>query len=136
MNRSGHKFRKMRTLQALAAAGVLTVGLGTVSSGCLNRPIDRLEPRTTSTVVERLTQSAVDKIDLLLAIDNSVSMADKQAILAAAVPDLVNRLVLPICVNAETGEPDPGGSVVDAEGECATGLKPEFPPIKDINIGI
>lgn len=130
--------RRIKTLQALAAAGLLTVGLGAVSSGCLNRPIDRLEPRTTSTVVERLTQSAVDKIDLLLAIDNSLSMNDKQAILAAAVPDLVKRLVQPICVNTETGDPDPAGSVVNAEGECnsGAGLKPEFPPINNINIGI
>lgn len=128
--------RRIKTLQALAAAGLLTAGLGALSSGCLNRPIDRLEPRTTSTVVERLTQSAVDKIDLVLAIDNSISMADKQAILAAAVPDLVDRLVQPICVDPDTGEPDPGGSVVDAAGNCADPFKPEFPPIKDINIGI
>ena len=128
--------RTTKTLQALAALGLVTTSLATASTGCLNRPIDRLEPRTTSTVVERLTQSAVDKIDLLLAIDNSASMADKQAILADAVPDLVDRLVQPICVNIETGDPDPAGSRVDAAGECATGLKPEFPPIKDINIGI
>lgn len=35
----------------------------------------------------------VEKIDLLLMIDNSTSMADKQDILAQAVPDLVQRLV-------------------------------------------
>ncbi len=128
--------RNIRTLQVVSALSLVGVGFGGVSSGCLNRPIDRLEPRTTSTVVERLTQSAVDKIDLLLAIDNSISMADKQAILAAAVPDLVSRLVQPICVNVDTGAPDPGGSTVDANGDCAAGLKPEFPPIKDINVGI
>ncbi len=128
--------RRILTLRALAATGLLTLGLGAASSGCLNRPIDRLEPRTTSTVVERLTQSAVDKIDLLLAIDNSISMADKQQILAEAVPDLVERLVKPICVNLETGDPAEPPLSVDAAGECPTGLKPEFPPIKDINIGI
>src|SRR5512144_1995052 len=42
-----------------------------------------------------------DKIDLLFMIDNSISMSDKQAILRAAVPDLVNRLVNPICVDAQ-----------------------------------
>jgi len=57
--------------------------------GCLSRPVEPVEPRRTSTIVERLTQSSVDKIDLVLAIDNSRSMADKQQILAKAVPDLV-----------------------------------------------
>ncbi|MBK9002269.1 MAG: hypothetical protein IPM35_41670 [Myxococcales bacterium] len=36
-----------------------------------------------------------DKVDLLLMVDNSRSMADKQAILAEAVPRLVNQLVSP-----------------------------------------
>src|SRR5262245_35737369 len=48
--------------------------------------------------VDRIRQTGVDKIDLLFMIDNSVSMADKQEILKAAVPDLVGRLVSPSCV--------------------------------------
>ncbi len=36
-----------------------------------------------------------DKVDLLLMVDNSRSMADKQAILAEAVPRLVNQLLSP-----------------------------------------
>lgn len=123
----------MRVLQALAAGGLLTAALGTTAMGCLNRPIDRINPRTTSTVVERLQQSGVDKIDLLLAIDNSISMADKQQILAAAVPDLVDRLVTPNCVDeagAATGE------VVGPDGKCPEGSTPEFPPIRNINIGV
>ncbi|MFO0550307.1 MAG: hypothetical protein U0271_18075 [Polyangiaceae bacterium] len=124
--------RMAKALQVAGAACLLGLGLGTTAMGCLNRPIDVLKPRTTSTVVERLQQNGVDKIDLLLAIDNSISMADKQAILAAAVPDLVNRLVTPNCVD-DMGVAN--GTVVDANGECATG-KPEFPPIRNINIGI
>ncbi|MBK8940363.1 MAG: hypothetical protein IPM79_22790 [Polyangiaceae bacterium] len=122
-----------RLLRAAGAFGVLTVGFGSTAVGCLNRPIDRIDPRTTSTVVERLQQSGVDKIDLLLAIDNSISMADKQQILAAAVPDLVNRLITPNCVD------DMGvatGQIVDASGKCPDGSKPEFPPIRDINVGV
>ena len=40
------------------------------------------------------------KLDLLLVIDNSRGMADKQAVLAEAVPDLVERLVNPLCVDS------------------------------------
>jgi hypothetical protein len=38
-------------------------------------------------------QRAVTKVDLLLTLDNSISMADKQALLAEAVPLLVQRLI-------------------------------------------
>lgn len=125
--------RTKRLVSAVGAIGLVTLGLGAAGAGCLNRPIDVSKPRTTSTVVERLQQNGVDKIDLLLAIDNSISMGDKQEILAAAVPDLVNRLVTPNCVD------DMGvatGQVVDAMGECPDGSKPEFPPIRNINVGL
>ncbi|HEY2407902.1 MAG TPA: hypothetical protein VGI10_17965 [Polyangiaceae bacterium] len=73
-----------------------------------------------------------NKLDLLLMIDNSASMQDKQSVLAAAVPKLVSRLVAPICVDANGA---PVGGSVDAGGQCATGA-PEFPPVKDIHIAI
>jgi hypothetical protein len=125
--------RSKKLIQTAAVAGLFTLGLGSVASGCLNRPLDRVDPRTTSTVVERLLQTGVDKIDILLAIDNSISMGDKQQILAAAVPVLVERLVEPRCVD-DAGAPT--GQNVDAAGECPDGSKPEFPPIRDINVGI
>jgi hypothetical protein len=43
--------------------------------------------------VDVFRQRAVTKVDLLLTLDNSISMADKQAILAEAVPLLVQRLI-------------------------------------------
>ncbi|MEM9691199.1 MAG: hypothetical protein AAGA56_01520 [Myxococcota bacterium] len=116
------------------AAGLL--GAGAVSaSGCLNRPIEPVEPRTTTTLVERLTQSAVDKIDLLLVIDNSRSMADKQAILALAVPDLANQLINPVCINPDDGTPAPTQPAGPLE-ECPAGFEREFEPILDIHIGV
>ena len=39
------------------------------------------------------------RMDLVLALDNSRSMADKQAILALTVPELVNGLVNPPCID-------------------------------------
>ncbi|KYF94217.1 hypothetical protein BE17_11940 [Sorangium cellulosum] len=112
-------------------AGLLIAGTGS-AFGCLNRPIATNEPRTTATIVERLTQSSVDKIDLLLAIDNSGSMADKQDILAFAIPDLVSGLVNPRCIN-EAGESTTVGS---PNTDCPQGFKREFEPVKDIHIGI
>lgn len=123
----------MLKMGALTAA--FTASVAVAAPGCLDRPIEPVEPRTTATIVERLTQSSVDKIDLLLVIDNSRSMADKQEILNLAVPDLVGQLVNPACVNDE-GMPT-GQQPTDPLADCPEpGSKREFEPIVDIHIGI
>lgn len=76
----------------------------------------------------------VDKIDLLLMIDNSASMADKQQVLAKAVPDLVQRLANPVCV-------DDQGNVVAAQpakplDPCPTGSQRQSPPVFDLHVGV
>ncbi|MFO0589257.1 MAG: hypothetical protein U0441_17095 [Polyangiaceae bacterium] len=76
----------------------------------------------------------VSKLDVVLDIDNSRSMADKQAILALAVPDLVKRLVDPPCVSDATGEVTytPTGPLE----ECPAQSKRAFQPLLDIHLGI
>ncbi len=115
-------------------AGMCVLGL----VGCLTRPVSKAEPQTKVSLSSALRQRGIDKIDLLLAIDNSPSMADKQAILASAVPDLVKRLVTPSCVDSVTGVGT--GKVADtakpSASQCATGSEPEFSPISDIHVGI
>lgn len=115
------------------AALTLTVAplLG-VSSACLDRPIGRPDPVTTNIFVDQITQTSVDKIDLLFMIDNSISMSDKQEVLRLAVPDLVSRLVNPICVDSMGNQAPPPG----ANGACPQGFTQEFNPIRDINIGV
>ena len=87
-------------------------------------------PSGVGSVAPPMRTSAVDKLDLLFMIDNSASMGDKQALLAQAVPDMVNRLVSPNCMDA-AGNPI-GPSVA---GQCATGAL-EFPPVHDMHLGI
>jgi hypothetical protein len=83
-----------------------------------------------------------DKVDLLLMIDNSASMADKQVVLADAVPTLIVSLLKPRCVDASTGAPDPSGATADPAGSkanrfgCPAGTAPEHAPIGDMHIGI
>ncbi len=121
-------------------AGAMLVTAGSTSA-CLNRPIcgedaagkNSCEPRTTNVIVDQLIQRAVDKIDMLFVIDNSISMADKQEILALALPDLVNRFVSPICVDEngnQVAHPD------SANEDCPGGAAREFEPIDDIHIGV
>lgn len=121
---------RMRTARLAAAAIVV---LAATAPACLSRPIEPLDPRTTSTVSERTTSDAVDKIDLLLAIDNSASMEDKQQILKAAVPDLVNRLVNPLCLTPEGTQ---AATPSDPNADCPAGSDREFKAITDIHIGI
>ena len=106
-------------------------GLIALAAGCLDRPVTPASPNTTNIFVDLVTQSSVDKIDLLFMIDNSLSMKDKQLILEDAVPVLVERLVTPRCLDGQ------GNAVgnADANGRCASG-DPEFIPIKDIHIGV
>ena len=108
-------------------------GLGLVLGlGCLDRPIGAPLPATTNLFVTRIQQNSVDKIDLLFMIDNSASMSDKQAILRLAVPDLVERLVNPVCIAADgsRGEtPAPGAP-------CPEGQSREFNAIEDIHVAV
>ncbi len=106
-------------------------------AGCLDRPVAPIQPLTTSTETDVLRQSGVDKIDLLLMIDNSASMADKQDILAAAVPNLINGILNPPCLDGRTGQPvaanlQPGTPTA----ACPTGSQREFSPVTDVHVGI
>jgi hypothetical protein len=116
----------------------LLFGAGALTAGCLDRPVTPATPTTTNVYISQIRQTGVDKIDLVFMIDNSLSMADKQEILADAVPVLVQRLITPTCVD-KSGAPINGGTVVaQADGTCPAGSNgvPEFKPIKDIHIGI
>ena len=78
-------------------------------------------------------QTTSNKVDLLLMIDNSASMGDKQEYLQAALPDLVSRLVTPYCV--DPSNPIQVLGVSGSDGTCASGV-PEFPPVRDMHIGV
>ncbi|HEX4338066.1 MAG TPA: hypothetical protein VH062_19285 [Polyangiaceae bacterium] len=129
--------RRPRGAFKLAVVALLSiVGAGFGVTACLNRPLcDKdCRPKTTNIFVDSVQQNSVDKIDLLFMIDNSISMADKQAVLKAAVPDLVRRLVSPNCVDPDSGQP--GTTPADPAAQCASPLIREFTPIRNIHVGI
>ena len=123
----------MRSRSILGPA-VLAALVAASAPGCLERPIQTQDPRSTAMVVEPLKLSGVERIDLLLAIDNSSSMGDKQEILARAVPELVKRLANPRCVGA-SGEPV-ADQPASPTASCPTGSEREFLAVPDIHIGI
>ncbi len=137
MNHQGKLPRKLRgALRPLGVSlflGVLGVG-GLAVAGCQDRPICPVEPNLTAYAHERLGASAIDKVDVLLAVDNSQSMADKQALLALAVPDLVRGLVNPACLDS-AGKPVEPGPKSPLEA-CPKGSERPFDPVLDIHIGV
>jgi hypothetical protein len=73
-------------------------------------------------------------MDLLFVVDNSISMADKQAIMAKSVPGLVQGLINPVCVdvnNPTVTQPGPGATL-----SCPSGFRRDFTPVNDIHIGV
>jgi hypothetical protein len=105
-----------KLLRAGCAALLTVAGTAAFATGCLDRPVAPAVPKTSNIYIDQIRQTAVDKIDLLFMIDNSISMADKQQILAEAVPVLVSRLISP-ATDPMTGEP-------------------EFTAIKDIHVAV
>ncbi len=110
----------------LRAAAVFSV----IGAACLTRPVETWQPGLKTTFTSVIHSQAVDKLDLLFMIDNSASMGDKQALLAQAVPDMINRLVTPNCIDAMGNPLGPSNG-----GQCANG-KLEFPPVHDMHLGI
>jgi hypothetical protein len=109
---------KLRAFLALPfAALVITGGCG-ARTGLLVPPPDA-QPLSVS-----------GKVDLLFMIDNSGSMGDKQELLGQAIPDLLDRLINPKCI-------DGGGNILgdSQNGTCTVGTL-EFKPVPDIHIAI
>ncbi|MEM1034115.1 MAG: hypothetical protein AAGN82_27505, partial [Myxococcota bacterium] len=75
-----------------------------------------------------------ERVDLLLVIDNSRSMADKQEILALAIPSLLRSLTNPRCVDAD-GVISPT-QPLDGLSPCPAGSERTFPPVTDLNVGV
>lgn len=80
--------------------------------------------------------SAADKLDLVLVVDNSRGMADKQEILQRSIPDLVARFTNPPCIDATTGVPadaQPSGPLEDCP---QPGTVRSFAPVTDMHIAV
>ncbi len=68
------------TIACIIATAVV-LGLGASEEACLDRPVARAEPLTTTTFSTTIAENTVDQIDILFDIDNSASMGDKQALI-------------------------------------------------------
>lgn len=74
-----------------------------------------------------------EQLDLLFVIDNSISMVHEQQLFAEALPDMVGRLVSPVCVAADGRQTSRPSS--DTE-PCLAGSEREFRPLADIHLAV
>jgi len=111
-------------LGAISGCQSSTIGGNCIGEGC----------KSPSVKPEVVDPAKKKRLDLLFAIDNSRSMADKQAILSAAVPAFVGRLVNPLCLDANGA---PAATQPSSGSEpCPAGTTREIDPVTDIHIGV
>ncbi|EYF00756.1 hypothetical protein [Chondromyces apiculatus] len=140
----GFRFAKSGVSCAVGAVGVGVLALG----GCLGGGAGGGggEGGTGPSVTVSVGAGADDaggpmpratKVDLLLVVDNSQGMADKQEVLGQAMTDLVQSLTNPECVAKEEG------GVVVAPSQPQTGTDPcppgmvrRFMPVLDLHLGV
>lgn len=114
----------------------IVVAVAAVAIGCLDRPVGVSTPTVTALVVIKSSTTTVSKIDLLFMIDNSPSMADKQKFLQKAVPDLMKRLVDPVCVDANDNDAPDDKKPDPVTGQCPVPYRRDFEPVRDIHVGV
>ncbi len=122
------------TLRRTLFQSTACLALGAFAAACSSQDDACKGALTSKLIAEKLTQSAVDKVDLLLAVDNSRSMADKQQILALAVPDLIKGFANPPCIDAATGAE--AGTPDGPLAKCPAGTRRKIDPILDIHVGV
>jgi hypothetical protein len=83
--------------------------------------------------VELVRDKVPNKLDLLMMIDNSISMDDKQQLLADAMQHLVERLLHPRCLD-DLGQLT--GQLSTTAGVCPAGSHPEYLPFNDIHAAV
>ena len=88
---------------------------GLLMTGCLDRDLKPLNPCTVSGVVEKVSVSNVEKVDMLFMIDNSNSMTEEQTSLAVELPSMMTVLA--------TGDSNGDG-------------EQDFPPVKNLHVGV
>ncbi|HET8939824.1 MAG TPA: hypothetical protein VFN67_40570 [Polyangiales bacterium] len=104
----------MKTRQS-RIVGIAAVAWVAIMTGCLDRELRPLNPCLVSGVSRKVQVRNVDKVDLLMMVDNSNSMAGEQVSLKKEFPNVIKVLTTGYRFD---GDPDP------------------FPPVKDLHVGI
>jgi hypothetical protein len=94
------------------------------STACMDRELVRVDPKTETYILDQIVTSGSSGVDVLVMVDNSVSMGDEQSLLAQNFPELIRSLLQPEdAVNNVTREPGPDGFA-------------DHVPVKDLHLGV
>jgi hypothetical protein len=116
----GIRFRGAMLLLSLAVTAACTA---------FDPEAGRPPPGKTNVIKGRFDGGWSPSLDLLFVVDNSPSMASKQALAFAKIKKTVERLTLPRCVSDE-------GKWIEGEQSCPEGFRREFRAFGNINIGV
>jgi hypothetical protein len=106
-----------QTRGLLTGARWLLPASALLTFGCPSEELAPIEPCTVSGVFQEVNAQGADKVDMLFMIDNSGSMAEEQALLAAQLPRLAEIL-------ASGMLPLPGGEIR------------KFTPVSSLHLGV
>jgi hypothetical protein len=119
-----------------AGSGTAGSGTGADSSGTTNPCSGPACACGSNALVDRLTTNhGPPQVDLLLMIDNGGSAAEKQSLLALSLPDLIDGIVNPRCLDNTTQSPVPQQPTSPVES-CPAGSTREFQPVLDMHVGV
>lgn len=100
-----------------------------VSVSGLPADVSPQSPRTS--FVDRINAGVAAKLDLLLVVDNSPGMLDKQRLFAESIPRLIEGLTHPPCIDAASNV-----IAQSSAGGCPADSAPQFAAITDLNVGV
>ncbi len=114
----------------MAAHRVIAVALTAVlAAGCGKTTLDDHDPSVSGPSWDVMHSGRVTKLDLLLVVDNSRRMKDKQDVFAASAQRWVRHLLSPRCLDPHTSAPS------GEEFPCSEGVS-EIDPILDVHVGV
>lgn len=122
----------LRGSLVLLAAALLTTGC---EAEIITEPGPD-EPAPSDPVEPVEPADAVDQVDLVLVVDGSINMAQKQAVLAPSVRRLVSELVNPACVDAQGGALPEEQQPSDGLAPCPAGSARLHAPVLDLHLGV
>lgn len=94
--------------RTILTAAAVTVALGIIAAGCLDRKPAAVCPVPIEIATNDVSATEFDGVDLLVMVDNSISMAAEQAILSTGFYTLINSLTKPLL-----NDPDWGYDAID-----------------------
>ncbi len=129
-----HRISAPRLLASLLLAG-------TAVTACNGQTVTLLdaEPKAPNGLTDGTgasPQQTSGRVDLLFAVDDSSSMKPKQVLLARAAGRLVERLLKPLCRDANGVATSQSSFDPRGEAVCPSGSSLEFAQVRDLHVGV